>query len=805
MGRAEPNSFGQLLRRYRTAGGLTQEELAERAGLSARGVQDLERGLRRGPHLDTTRRLVEALGLGQAQRAELLDAVDRAASSSGGAAVAPLAVAALPLSLTSFVGRDAELSEVTALLAGARLLTLTGVGGCGKTRLALEVARAVVPSYPDGVWLVELGPLADPRLVPQRVGAVVGVRETPDQSLTTALATALASRRLLLVLDNCEHLLQACAVLVDALLCACPDLHILATSREPIGIGGEVAWRIPSLSMPDPEQPASVAAVQQSPAVQLFVERASAARPAFRLTDRNAAAVAQICWRLDGIPLALELAATRLEALSPGQLAARLDQRFRLLTGGSRAALPRQQTLQATLDWSYDLLSKPERRLFERLAVFAGSWTLDAAESVCAGGGLAAEDALDLLARLVRKSLVVATEAADEAERYRLLETVREYARQKLLTRGVAETTAVRERHAAFYSAQAARLSPGVGFRAGWAVADPAAEAVRRQIEELHDNLQVALGWWLAACRAGEGLSLAVTLCQFWMWSGMYAEARRWLEPMLDLATANPAPTDTAGPAVPPALRAWALQLLGTVTNRQGEYAQARAFSEACVALLRELEDTAALPTALAVLGQNLWLAGAEGRAIAVLEESLRLGREIGQRGAVAMALRHLGLCARWQAQYERAGALLRESLAEAGWPVWKRGHHIARGLSNLGRVAHLQTDYPRARTHLCQALEVIRASRLLGQPLADSLDWVAALAASQGEPVRAATLFGAAEARWRAMGGVRYAPDRPAYERDVTNVRAQLDAESLVAAWAEGQAMSPDRAIAYALVQVPS
>jgi predicted ATPase len=329
----------------------------------------------------------------------------------------------LPAPLSSFVGREQELAQITVRLAGTRLLTLTGIGGCGKTRLALEVARTFiqVQDYPDGVWLVELGPLTDSALVAHEVAAVLGVRQAPQEPLLAALASALADRRLLLVLDNCEHMLDACATLIDGLLKSCPDLKVLATSREPIGIGGEVAWRVPSLALPDSQRVVPVAELARIPAVQLFVERAGA-KAGFALSERNAEAVAQVCQRLDGIPLALELAAGRLDALTVEQLAARLDKRFLLLTGGSRTTLPRQQTLVATLDWSYDLLSKPERRALERLAVFAGTWRLEAAEAVCASHDVADKDVLDLLGRLVRKSLVVVGEPGDGAKRFELLE-----------------------------------------------------------------------------------------------------------------------------------------------------------------------------------------------------------------------------------------------------------------------------------------------------------------------------------------------------------------------------------------------
>jgi transcriptional regulator with XRE-family HTH domain len=372
MGRVGPSSFGELLRRYRTAARLTQEELAERAGLSARGVQDLERSVRRSPHSDTTRRLAEALGLGDAERATLLTASNRA-GPSGDSAEAPRPAPGLPIPLTRFVGRQAELAEIHRLFTTIRLLTLTGAGGMGKTRLALEAARRLAGDYPNGAELVELAGLANPELVPQTVATVLGIVEQPKRVLLDVVADALRTRRLLLVLDNCEHVIVACAELAKRLLQACPELHILATSREPLGIAGESIWRVPSLSLPAGEEVTSFDHIAQAEAVQLFAERAASVLPSFALTERNAPAVAQLCRRLDGIPLALELAAARATVLSVEQLAERLDDALRLLTAGSRTAPARQQTLRATLDWSYSLLTDLERRLFVRLAVFSGA------------------------------------------------------------------------------------------------------------------------------------------------------------------------------------------------------------------------------------------------------------------------------------------------------------------------------------------------------------------------------------------------------------------------------------------------
>ena len=343
----------------------------------------------------------------------------------------------LPLQLTSFIGREHQIGEVGRLLDSARLVTLTGAGGCGKSRLSLEIAKARLPDHADGVWWVELAPLDNPELVAQTVAYAVGLRDLSGRSIQEALIDYLRSRRALLILDNCEHLVAACASLAESLLRACPSLSILATSREVLSIPGETMYVVPSLEMPEPDHqpPDALAAVES---VRLFIERAAAVRPGYALTEENAPAVTQVCRRLDGIPLAIELAAARVEVLSAGQIARRLDDRFGLLTGGRRTALPRHQTLRAAIEWSHALLSEPERRLFARLAVFRGGWTVEAAEAVCACELLPRAGILDLLRRLVDKSLLITREAKGEM-RYSRLETIREYAEEKLRESGELE------------------------------------------------------------------------------------------------------------------------------------------------------------------------------------------------------------------------------------------------------------------------------------------------------------------------------------------------------------------------------
>jgi predicted ATPase/class 3 adenylate cyclase len=337
----------------------------------------------------------------------------------------------LPAQMTSFIGRERDKMEVRRLLAGTRLVTLTGPGGTGKTRLALQLASEALPDFPDGVWLAELAALSDPNMVPKAVVAAMSIPEQPGRELTETLVDALHQKSLLLVLDNCEHLVHACAELADALLQMCPSLRILATSREPLGVPGETIWRVPSLSVPDILQVPSPEQMTAFDGIRLFVERAATSKPGFELTPGNAAAVARICSELEGIPLAIELAAARVRVLTVEQIAARLDDRFRLLTGGGRTVLPRHRTLRGTMDWSYNLLSEPERLLLQRLAVLAGDWTVEAAEAACSGDGVEAPDILDRLTRLVDKSLVVAESHAGET-RYRLSRTVRQYCRERL-------------------------------------------------------------------------------------------------------------------------------------------------------------------------------------------------------------------------------------------------------------------------------------------------------------------------------------------------------------------------------------
>jgi predicted ATPase/class 3 adenylate cyclase len=643
----------------------------------------------------------------------------------------------LPAQLTNFIGREREMAEIKRLLTETRLLTLTGAGGFGKTRLSMQVAADLLDAFADGVWLVELAPLFDSTLVPQTVASTLGLREEPGHSLLGILTNYLRAKNLLLILDNCEHLIGACAQLAEALLRACPNLRILTTSREALGIAGESVWIVPSLSLPDRwYQPSTgsdiVSAITQYEAVRLFIDRAISVLPTFTVTNQNAPAVAQICHRLDGIPLAIELAAARVKVLSVEQIASRLDDRFHLLTGGSRTALPRQQTLQAAIDWSYNLLSEAEQVLLSRLSVFAGGWTLEAAEAVCAGESVKESEVMDLLSRLVYKSLVIAEELSGE-KRYRFLETIRQYSRDKFVKSGEEEN--IRNRHLDFFLGLAERSEPRLLRKEQivWL----------EQLEMNHDNLRGALEWSQTEGDIKKGLRLAGALWRFWEVRSYLSEGRERLKTILGRAEAL-----RLGDTVE---YAKALNTAGRLAWAQGDYASGQPYFEKYSTISKRLGDRLGVAFALSGLGTLAWSRGDYESAYPYYEECLTIGKELGAEGKwiAADALTGLGIVAISRSDYESARSLFDESLIifrELG-DKWSIGIL----LWWVGNVSTAQSNYIKAHSLYKEAVtNAIEVGNKWGIPYA--LEALGELAIVEGRMEEAARFFGATEAFCEAI-----------------------------------------------------
>jgi predicted ATPase/transcriptional regulator with XRE-family HTH domain len=781
-------AVGDLLRRYREAAGLSQEALAERAGVSPRGLLYLERGQRR-PYPATLHRLADALALTVEQREALtlasrhdsISVQSATASSADRQTALPAATPAagllhnLPASLSSFIGREQAQATVHGLLAAHRMVTLIGAGGVGKTRLALAVGEALLDDFPDGVWLVELAPVADPDLAPGTVALALGLSEEPGRAALEILCGHCRGKRMLLVLDNCEHLVPACAALAGTLLRAAPELRILATSREALAVTGERRYRVPSLSVPDPDRLPSPDLAGSYESVRLFVIRAQEQRDDFALTAINARAVAEICARLDGVPLAIELAAARVAGMSVAAIAARLDDRFRLLTTGSPTLPTRQRTLRAALDWSWDLLDGQERTLLSRLSVFVGGWTLEATEAVCVGQDMDSWSVLDGLHALVNRSLVQVDETDDGADRYRLLESVRQHAAEQLAAAGMEIPT--RDGHLSYFLALAEQAVEA--FRG----AEPGPWLDRLEIE--HDNMRAALSWARAQARSEQGLQLAAALAPFWEFRGHIAEGRRRLEEMLAVFHG------------PPGARARALNAAGFLTMRAGGFRQSLAMYQEALALRRELGDIRGMAGALINEGNAHIELGEYEQALSAYAEALAHCSASGDQWNVATAFNNQSVAARELGQYERAEALAKESLALRREQNDTRG--VAETTNNLAQVAFAQGRYAQAAALFKEGLLL---SREIGDMirLLEALEGLAWAAAALGQSHWAARQGGAAEAVRERLGMPQGIPDRRFRERAIETMRAALGDAMFGAAWAEGQAMTLDEAVALAL-----
>ncbi|MFN8472361.1 MAG: tetratricopeptide repeat protein [Anaerolineae bacterium] len=846
-------TFAAWLKRKRKEQGLTQETLAGLAGCSTIYLKKIEGG-QRHPTRQVVEALLDALRVPKASwpmYVELAFAEPPVSPSRSRTN--------LPAPLTSFIGRHNEKAAINNLLqrTTARLVTLTGPGGVGKTRLALEVA-AGLDGVGDGVYFVDLAPIADPLLVPNAIMMALALSDeaghTPLETITTHLRTQSA----FLVLDNCEHLVEACSRVAHYLLIHCPKLRILAASREALNISGEAIYPVPPLALPYPNVLPPADSLSQYDAVMLLIQRAAAVQPQFAITDANSPAVTQICYRLDGLPLAIELAAARMRVFSPEQIAARLDDRFRLLAGGSRAALPRHQTLRATIEWSHSLLSEAERVLLRRLAVFAGGWTLDAAEQVCGGDGLDTYDILEALAQLVSKSLVMA-EVRDGEARYRMLETIREYSREKLAEAG--EQWALRTRHLEFFA---------VWTELGRSMLhSPEQRRWLNSFEEEQDNIRAALAWALEDREIEKGMQIIGALHWFWWSKGYWSEARDWAlqflaQPeaqartlgraqaldvagdcigelgdfvtyevycresiaiarelgdegkwlaayqLIDIAYISGAAGDgsEARGALEEGLRlmegarsrdrwivGWLHDQLGRTFTRLEDYARAFEHFEQSLRIFRAIGDRYMSIQPLGGLGVLLAEQGrfAEGKRYA--EESLAIKRELGDRKETSIALRDLGRIACLQGEYAEAEAALEEALVLSRELHWQIG--LADILSSLAYAEQALGDTERA---LDLYREVLSLSVTYKNILGHALDGLAQLEASRGNFEASARLFGAATAR-EPLKTLQTHLMRPGHEHWMQVTRAALGEATFAALEEVGRAMTSEEAVAYAAV----
>ena len=711
--------------------------------------------------------LVEELGIEPSRSLQELERAILRQDES----LAPVAVkrrkGVVPAPPTPLIGRELELAAVTALLRSGhvRLLTLTGAGGTGKTRLALAAAGEVGSEFEDGAFFVDLAPLADAALVGSTVAHALGVTEGEQPSVVETLKEGVADRELLLVLDNFEHVTEA-APLVSELLAAAPRLKALVTSRALLRISGEHDYPVPPLALPEPEKSRDPKALAGSDAVSLFVARARAANPEFRLSEANASSVADICVALDGLPLALELAAARSNVLSPTQMLQRLERRLDLLTTGGRDQPARQQTLRATLDWSYELLAPKEKRAFASLSVLAGGWRLEAAEAVC---GVS----VDTHGSLLEKSLVRREKGVEGQPRFRMLETVREYARERHEAGGEAE--ALRELHARHYLACAKE-----GERE---LAGPRQRSFLELLEEEHDNMRAALAWARGARRIDLGLLLAGSLARFWALRGYWSEGRRWLEDLLRVAGGR---EDGEG-------RVRALAGASLLAFRQGDYAQTMAFAQQHLELARALEDHRETAAALDRLASAVAYEGDWERATSLCEESAALSRELGDKRALSIATSHLGLFALMMGDLGRARTLSEESLA-----LDRELGDTARSvvpLYNLGLVALREHRHDDAAGYFTKTFEIGRELKDR-QNIAYALEGLAAVVTARGEPQRAARMLGTAAAAAEAIGMSLEPVEQEVHDRTAATLLAQLGEERFAAFHEQGR-MTPPEAIA--------
>ena len=772
-------SFGYWISRQRKALDLTQHALADLVGYSVATIKKIEADERR-PSRQMAERLADYLSIPDDQRAIFIEcarglrSVDHLPLTSEPAPAPSAAMPSnLPTPLTPLIGREDEIAAVRQVLShlDTRLLTLTGPPGIGKTRLSIQVASELCTNFEDGIYFVPLAPLTSPDLVPRALTQILGIKETE-------LINYIQAKPMLLVLDNFEHLLAAAPILVEVLQ-ACPRLKILATSRSPLNVSGEHQYPVSPLSLPDPDRHLSVETLAEYPSIALFVSRAQAVNPHFALTEANAFAVAEICSKLDGLPLAIELAAALCKLLKPQELLARLHHRLSLLSGGPTDLPPRQRTLRAAIQWSYDLLVEWEQIVFSRLAVFLGGWTLEAAEAIAAQADhnpAGNRDVFNALSALVDKSLVQKNEQNERQTRFTMLETIREFALEKLEQSG--EIEAIRKRHTNFFLKLAEASEP--------ALRGPQQQEWLDQLDEEHTNLNAALQWNLDQGNSETALRFAGALWRYWWVHGYLHEGFNWLEKALNQAE----PSSTSW-------RARALNGAGILARSQGNYASAKIYLEACLEIQKNLADQAGMASVLNSLGLLAYVQGDHLQAINLHEQALDYRRKMGDLRGIAISLNNIGLSAQEMGDFDKAEQLYRQSLDLSRQVGDTRG--ISAAILNLGST---MLDQGLAE----QAEVLLREGLLSSKGLKDQdgviqcLEGLAGTASLLQKPERAARLFGAALALRAIIESPVHPNYRLRYQRIEDSIKMQLPVETFDSEQAIGREMTLERAIDYAL-----
>jgi non-specific serine/threonine protein kinase len=837
---------------------LTQQELADRAGCARITLRRIEADALK-PSKELALILLEKLGIPEIERPQWVQFA-RGLSGFPEKSIYPSTShpnTNLPTPLTSFIGREKEQAEIKHLIAKNRLVTLAGAGGIGKTRLSIQIASTLLNDFPDGTWLVELAPLSDPALVPQVIITTLDLSEQMGRPALRLLTDFFRAKRALLILDNCEHLVAACAQLSNDLLTQCPNLWILATSREPLNVGGEFVWQLPTLSLPEKDKLSLTNLLLAFESIRLFVERAMTVRSDFVLTEQNAITIAQICQHLDGIPLAIELAAARMRSMTAEEIAVHLDDRFNLLNQGSRAAKPHHQTLRAAIDWSYDLLTEKERILFRRLSAFAGGWTLEAAESICDQESLERGDIFAILSHLVDKSLVN-VEINNDTSRFQMLETIREYARKKLFESD--ENEIIHRSHLDFFTHWMEQVEPKLH--------GPEQIHWLDQIETEYNNLRVAMQWAINN-DVETGLQLAGSLGWFWFVRGYPSEGIEWLNALIAYHT----PRTEAQVAVlgrkamlssltgdfesvvkltetvlksegvgNPRDIAWALRGKAIFAAWSGENTQlAITWAEQAIALsqsvgdewhygmslftlgdaylhgakdyaiaeqvhenglkvLRRIGDKFGIAHVLLSLGFNYLRQGNYARAAELEAETLGLLRELGDKAGIGWALANLYNLARFQGEYERA-----ELFAEERLSLWNNvgfGLQVAWAKYDLGRIAILQNNIGVAVAQFRQGLVFFQQNGSIKDKIL-CLEESAHVLLAQGKFEDATQLYGAFQSLSESNHIELEPYDRGEMQNMIATLRAKLEETRFSEAWTTGQAMKADEAVEFALKEI--